>query len=140
MSHISNRLSAALDDDTIAQILLTALIDNLKACHCTIYLQDISQNGFRRFASKSLVRQTFPQAYVPGTDALVKVLKYQAGPVNRTLMMERTHEKDHEQCLYDMEKLWAEIVFPMKIKDHLIGFIVLGEKKSKIFYTSNKYI
>jgi len=135
MSHISNRLSAALDDDTIARILLAALIDSLKVCHCTIYLQDISQNGFRRFVSKSLVRQTFPQAYVPGTDALVKMLKYQVGPVNRNLVMERAQEKDHEQCLYDMDKLWAEIVFPMKIKDDLVGFIVLGEKKSKNLFS-----
>ena len=45
--------------------------------------------------------------------------------------MERAQKKTYGQCLYDMEKLWAEIVFPMKIKKQLMGFIVLGEKKSK---------
>jgi len=131
MRHISSRLSAALDDGAIARILSRALIDNLKVCHCTIYLQDTSQNGFRRFASKSLVPQTFPQAYVPGTDSLVSVLKHQVGPVSRNQLMERTQEEDQGQCLYDMEKLWAEIVFPMKNKERLMGFIVLGEKKSR---------
>jgi two-component system NtrC family sensor kinase len=131
MRHVSRRLSAALDDSTIAKILLTALIDNLRVCHCTLYLEDISQSGFRRFASKSLVLQTFPQAYVPGTDSLVRRLKRQAGPVNRKLLMEKEQKQDYGQSLYDMEKLWAEIVFPMKIKEHLMGFIVLGQKESR---------
>ena len=131
VSHVGRQLSAALDDSTIARILLTALIDNLQVCHCTIYLEEASQNGFRRFASKSLVPQTFPQAYVPETDSLVRRLKRQSGPVNRNLLMERVQEQDHGQCLYDMDKLWAEIVFPMKIKEHLKGFIVLGQKNSR---------
>ena len=131
MSHISNQLSAALDDSTIARILLTALVDSLQVCHCTIYLENISQSGFRRFASKSLVRQTFPQAYVPNTDSLVRVLKRHDKPVSRNMLMERVHEKVYGQCLYDMDTLWAEIVFPMKIKEHLMGFIVLGQKKSR---------
>ncbi len=131
MRHVSPKLSAALDESTIVQILLAALMDSLKVCHCTIYLEDISQEGFRRFASKSLVRQTFPQAYVPSTDSLMSVLKHQVGPVNRNQVMQRTNEQDHGQCLYDMDKLWAEIVFPMKSKDHLMGFIVLGEKESR---------
>jgi two-component system NtrC family sensor kinase len=131
MRRISRRMSAALDDSTIAQILLTALIENLQVCHCTIYLQDVSQNSFRRFASKSLVPQTFPHAYVPSTDSLVRLLKRQEQPVSRNLLMERAQEKASGQCLYDMDKLWAEIVFPMKIKEHLMGFIILGEKKSR---------
>ncbi len=131
MRHISRQLSAALDESTIAQILLTALIENLRVCHCTIYLQDATRNGFRRFASKSLVRQTFPQAYVPDTDSLVRLLKRQDRPVNRNLLMEKALDNDSGQCLYDMDKLWAEIVFPMKIKEGFLGFIVLGEKSSR---------
>ncbi len=131
MRHISNKLSAALDDSAVAQILLTALLENLQVCHCTIYLRDTFQNGFRRFASKSYVSQTFPQAYVPSSDSLVRLLERQNRPVSRNLMMERAQKKTYGQCLYDMEKLWAEIVFPMKIKQKLKGFIVLGEKKSK---------
>ena len=131
MNPVSRRLSAALDDSSIARILLAALIDNLKVRHCTIYLEDVSQSGFRRFASESLVSQTFPQAYVPRTDSLVKLLQRQPGPVSRNLLMERPQAQDHGQCLYDMDKLWAEIVFPMKIKEHLAGFIVLGQKKSR---------
>ena len=131
MGHISSSLSAALDENSIAQILLTALIEHLRVCHCTIYQRDASQNGFRRFASKSLVRQTFPPAYVPGTDSLVKLLKDKGKPVNRNLLMESAKDNDHGPCLYDMDKLWAEIVFPMKSKEQLMGFIVLGEKKSR---------
>ena len=131
VQHVGRQLSAALDDSTIARILLTAVMDNLQVCHCTIYLEEAFQSGFRRFASKSLVPQTFPQAYVPGTDALVKCLKRQPGPVNRNQLMGRVHEQGHGQCLYDMDKLWAEIVFPMKIKEHLKGFIVLGQKNSR---------
>ncbi len=134
MSRISSKLASALDDSTIAQILLTALIENLQVCHCTIYLQDVSQGGFRRFASKSLVRQAFPQAYVPGKDSLMRLLKRQDGPVSRNLLMERAQGKDHGKLLYDMEKLWAEIVFPMKIKEHFMGFIVLGQKKSRSLF------
>jgi len=131
MGRISSQLSSALDENTIARILMTALIENLKVCHCTIYLQDATQNGFRRFASKGLVRQTFPQAYVPGTDPLVRLLKNQDKPVNRNLVMEKAQNKNDGQCLYDMDKLWAEIVFPMKMKENLLGFIVLGEKKTR---------
>ena len=135
MRLISGRLSAARDDGAIAEILLNALMENLRVCHCTIYLRGDSRGGFRRFASKSCVRQTFPQAYVPGSDPLVGLLKVQNGPVNRNLLMERAREKTHGQCLYDMDKLWAEIVFPMKIKKQLMGFIVLGEKKSKNLFS-----
>ena len=131
VSHVSRQLSAALDGNTIARILLTALIDNLKVSHCTIYLEDAAKSGFRRFASKSLVPQTFPQAYVPRTDALVRRLKRRLGPVNRNQLMEKVQERNHGQCLYDMDKLWAEIVFPMKIKEHLMGLLVLGQKKSR---------
>jgi len=131
MRHISNQLSAALDDNTIARVLSTAMLDSLQVCHCSIYLEDTSQRGFRRFASKSLVRQTFPQAYVPNSDSLVRVLKRYDKPVSRNTLMERARDKAYGQCLYDMDTLWAEIVFPMKIKDHLMGFIVLGQKKSR---------
>jgi len=131
MRHVSRQLSAALNESSIAEMLLTALIESLQVCHCTIFLQDATRGGFRRFASKSLVCQTFPHAYVPDTDSLVRLLKRQDRPVNRNQLMEKALDKDSGQCLYDMEKLWAEIVFPMKIKERFLGFIVLGEKNSK---------
>ena len=131
MSRISRRLAASLDEITIARVLLTSLMETLRVGHCTLYLADDSRKGFRRFASKSVIHQAFPQAYVPGTDALVRLLEHQDGPLSRNRLMEKTREKDYGKCLYDMDKLWAEIVFPMKIKKHLMGFIVLGEKKSR---------
>jgi len=131
MSHVSRQLAAALDDSAIAQILLTALVDSLDICHATIYLRDVSKKGFRRFASKSQVRQTFPQSYVPGSSPLVILMKDQNSWVNRNILLERARETEYGQCVYDMEKLWAAVVFPMRIKKRLIGFIVLGEKKSK---------
>jgi signal transduction histidine kinase len=131
MRPVSSRLSAALDDSTIVRILSTALIDSLQVCHCTIYLEDVSRSGFRRFASTSLVRQTFPQAYVPGTDSLVSRLKHLAGPLTRNQLMERSKGKEQGRILYDMDKLWAEAIFPMKSKQRLMGFIVLGEKTSR---------
>jgi signal transduction histidine kinase len=131
MRRISNQLAAALDPGTIAKTLLSVLIETLKVHHGTIYLEDANQNGFRRFASKSRVHQTFPQAFVPGTDPLVRHLKDEDIPINRNLLMERVQKKDSGPSLYDMDKLWAEIVFPMKIKKRFLGFMVLGEKKSR---------
>ena len=130
MRRTSHRLAAALDDNAIARILLRVLIDKLQVQHCSLYLRDASQKGFRRFASKSRVRQAFPQAYVPDTDSLVNVLNRQSGPLRRNQLLDRNQDVDHGSCLYDLEKLWAAIVFPMKIKKQLLGFVVLGQKKS----------
>ncbi len=131
MTGVSRKLSTALDDNKIAQILLRTIVDNLKVSHATLYTRDVSQKGFRRFATKALVQQTFPQSYIPDSGPLMRMLKQYNTPLGHDSFGDTRPEKDQGQYKYDMQKLWANVVFPIRIKNRLIGFLVIGEKVSR---------
>ena len=131
MTGVSRQLSTAKDDNKIAQILLRTLVEDLKASHASLYLRDVSKPGFRRFASQSLVQQTFPQSYLPDGGPLLTLLHSHKGPLDHKNFGDTGNTSNQVQYKYDMEKLWASVVFPMRMKDDLIGFIVLGEKASR---------
>lgn len=131
MTDVSRQLSTALDDTKIAQILLRVLVENLKVSHATLYLRDVSKKGFRRMVSKSLIPKTFPQSYMPDSGPLMMLLHQNKGPLDQEKFGGTSVNDNQSQCKYDMEKLWASVVFPMRMKNRLIGFLVLGEKTSR---------
>ena len=131
MTEVSQELSRARDDAKIGQILLHAMVSYLNVSHASLYLKDASKNGFRRFASKSLVKQTFPHSYIPNGGPLMRMLEEHKGPIDQCTYAETFRKEDHGQYKYDMEKLWASVIFPIRMKNRLIGFIVLGEKASR---------
>ena len=131
IAEVSYQLSTALDENKIGQILLQTVIDTLKVRHASIYTRDVSKRGFRRFATKSLVQQTFPQSYMPDSGPLMATLHKQNAPLDHNSMGDSIRKEDQEQYQYDMQKLWANVVFPMKLNHCLIGFVVIGEKVSR---------
>jgi two-component system NtrC family sensor kinase len=131
MTDISRQLSTARDETEIAQILLRALVEDLKVSHATLYLRDVSKEGFRRLASQSLIPQTFPQSYMPDGGLLMMLLRQNKGPLDQKKIGDTSDSNNQRQYRYDMEKLWASVVFPMRMKNCLIGFLVLGEKTSR---------
>ncbi len=128
---VSHQLSTALDDAKVAQILLQTLVESLNVRHASIYTMDVSKNGFRRFASKSLVQQTFPQSYIPAGGPLMSILQQSDKPLDQGSLGDSRTEEVQGQYQYDMQKLWASVIFPMRIKKRLIGFVVIGEKVSR---------
>ena len=131
MAGVTRKLSIALDDHKIAHILLGTIVDNLNVNHATLYTRDVSKRGFRRFATKSLVQQAFPQAYLPDSGPLMWMLQQHYAPLDQNSFRDTIPEEDQEQYKYDMQKLWGNMVFPMRIKNRLIGFMVIGEKLSR---------
>ena len=131
MTDVSRQLSTALDDTKIAHILLRALVEDLNVSHATLYLRDVSNAGFRRLKSQSLIPQTFPQSYIPDGGPLMTLLRQNKGPLDQKKIGDTSDTNNQRQYKYDMEKLWASVVFPMRMKNSLIGFLVLGEKTSR---------
>jgi len=128
---VSHQLSTALDDAKIAQIVLQTVLESLNVRHASMYTLDRSKKGFRRFASKSLVPQTFPQAYMPAGGPLMSMLRQANTPLDHRMLGDKRHADDQQQYQYDLQKLWASVVFPMRIKDRLYGFLAIGEKISR---------
>jgi PAS domain S-box-containing protein len=129
----SRALTATIDLQALLDHVGTALASVLRPEGMSIYLLDPEDREFRLMWS---VGPATSESVVPATSLLASTV----GAHRQLIFLDeiasvRSHERD--RLLQDLAQLRAEVVVPLVEEDELIGFIVLGAKRSGDPYFSN---
>jgi two-component system nitrogen regulation sensor histidine kinase GlnL len=129
----SRALTATIDLQELVGHVGRALVSTLRPEEMSIYLLDLEDRDFRLAwtvgsgASVPMASTTSPLISTMSTDRKL-VFRDEIGGARPT---------DPDRLLPDLDRLRAEVVVPLVEEDELIGFLVLGAKRSGDPYFSN---
>ncbi|MBU4345613.1 MAG: ATP-binding protein [Desulfobacteraceae bacterium] len=132
---VSRMIASVLNLDEIAKLIMATVVNVMKVDYCGLFLCDLSESGCKHFASRGKYSDSVSSISMADIDSIVQYIKRQRRPVIRKKLLQRSGEPDIADVLSDMDRLYAEIIFPMIFEKRLNGFIVLGEKLSGDLFT-----
>ncbi len=132
---VGHRLSRTIEINTVANIILESLVENLRASKVTIYLKESES---QEYLARASTNKDFSNHVVVAPDhILVRHLSHSNSIINRDEVMtliEREQRPAHRQELAEMGSIleWvdAAVVIPLYLEQGLSGFVVVGPKKS----------
>ncbi|RZB34454.1 MAG: hypothetical protein SRB1_00222 [Desulfobacteraceae bacterium Eth-SRB1] len=135
IKNVSRMIASVLDLDEIAKHLMDTVVNVMKVDYCALFLCDLSDFGCKYFAAQGKYCNFVSSISMTGSDSIIQHIKRQGLPAIKKKLMERSGDPDIPDVLSDMNRLYAETVFPMIFDKRLNGFIVLGEKLSGDLFT-----
>lgn len=135
IKNVSRMIASVLDLDEIAKHLMDTVVNVMKVDYCALFLCDLSDFGCKYFAAQGKYCNFVSSISMTGSDSIIQHIKRQGLPAIKKKLMERSDDPDIQDVLSDMNRLYAETVFPMIFDKRLNGFIVLGEKLSGDLFT-----
>jgi len=135
IKNVSRMIASVLDLDEIAKHLMDTVVNVMKVDYCALFLCDLSDFGCKYFAAQGKYCDFVSSISMTGSDSIIQHIKRQGRPVIKKKLMERSDDPGIPDVLSDMNRLYAETVFPMIFDKRLNGFIVLGEKLSGDLFT-----
>ncbi|MEA3279316.1 MAG: ATP-binding protein [Thermodesulfobacteriota bacterium] len=135
IKNVSRIIASVLDLDEIAKHLMDTVVNVMKVDYCALFLCDLSDFGCKYFAAQGKYCNFVSSISMNYTDSLIQHLKRQRRPVIKKKLIQRSDGPDIPDVFSDMNRLYAETVFPMIFDKKLNGFIVLGEKLSGDLFT-----
>ncbi|MEA3429578.1 MAG: ATP-binding protein [Thermodesulfobacteriota bacterium] len=132
---LSQTIASVLNLDEIAKHLMNTVVNVMKVDHCALFLCDLSESGCKHFAARGKYCNFVNSISMADTDSIIQYIKRQRQPMIKKKLIQRSGKPDITGVLSDMDRLYAEILFPMIFEKKLIGFIVLGEKLSGDLFT-----
>ncbi len=135
IKNVSRMIASVLNLDEIAKHIMDTVVNIMKVDFCGLFLCNLSESGCKHFASRGKYCNLTSSISMTDTDSLIQYFKRQRQPLIKKKLMQRSGEQHIPDVLSDMNRLYAEIVFPMIFEKRLSGFIVLGEKLSGDLFT-----
>jgi two-component system NtrC family sensor kinase len=130
LKDISGQMTSLLRLDQIRNLLIESIDKALQATHVCLVLYDEEQDCFQNFTNRQgqMEACTIPMGQA---HPVVAYLKAHNGPLNRSLIERKSIRfHDRQAILEGVDQIQAVLLIPMISKDHLIGMIGLGQKKS----------
>jgi signal transduction histidine kinase len=134
----SRGMTLIKDLDQLLKLIVHILTKTIRITHARIFLWDIGGKQFICKAARGDHRRQGSDV-VFETAALIQRIRETKEP----LVLEEiraqgpTFLKLSDDVVQEMEKLDAAVVVPSFVQDRLLGFVVLGDKKSKRLYTES---
>jgi len=129
LKQASQRIASVLRIDEIADYLMDTIVNAMRVDTCSLFIIDPSGAGFGSFAARGKYRDAVAGKSIPGDSSLIRQMGATHGPVIKKALNRRS-AADPDGVVAGMDRLHAEIILPLVFKDHLNGFIILGEKLS----------
>ena len=134
LQRLSQATASLLDLDKIARIVLADLIETMHIGHAAIYIKQVSDNSYHLHAEQGEPRLS-PMIF--GADHPVakwmirqnRILNGKLLSVSPVFKGMWKKERDY------LDKFPAELFIPLNTKGELVGFILVGPKKSTQPYT-----
>ena len=134
----SRGMTLIKDLNHLLNLIVRILTKTIRITHARIFLWD---NGGKQFICKASRGDHRKQGsdVISETAALIQCLRETQEP----LVLEEIRAQGpaslrlFDEVIREMEKLDAAVVVPSFVQDRLLGFVVLGDKKSKRFYTES---
>ncbi len=135
IKRLSQLIVSVLDYDQIGKLLMDTVVDTMKVCHCTLFLRERSGSSFINFTSRGKPVDPGRSNLINTETPLIKFIKNHPQPVMKKNLKQKISVPEIPDILKDMDRLNAEIIFPMIFEENLNGFIALGEKLSGDLFT-----
>jgi two-component system, NtrC family, sensor kinase len=130
----SRALAATIQLDTLLGHVGDVLVSTLRSDGIAIYLLDSEDGEFR--VTWNSVRSTSDPS-ISTTSPLVSILSEKRRLIFRDEMVAKDNEDHRTGLIADLYLLQAEVVVPLVEESEIIGFLVLGPKRSGDPYFSN---
>ncbi len=135
INQIGQRIASSLAVDTLSARLTTGIGNKMQIEHVALFLENQRRHQFVRVAAAGFGGRRNALDRIGENSPLSCFSKKETQPILKKYLMERSDDPEIKRVLLDMEKIYAEIIFPLTIESRCIGFITLGEKKSGCLYT-----
>ena len=131
----SRGMTLIKDLDKLVTLIARIMRKYIGVTHAHVYLQDPEVNGYRLYQKETEEnkQQNGTEAEViPYKSLLIEHLKKHKKII---LFDELNLQEGNSHLVSEMQKLDADIIIPCLALDELLGFLVMGKKKSKDMYT-----
>lgn len=143
LKQLSQGMAELTNLGRLTRLMVRIMIRNIKIQGAMLFIYDYNQRNFRAASAQGIMKE-FEGSTLKMNDTLVKFMDQRSDilvrdDIEHELEDQRivnSYRKDVTQMLKDMEYYGAVLCVPSKIKDKLIGFLLLGEKKSQDAYSS----
>jgi putative nucleotidyltransferase with HDIG domain len=136
LQRISRTAAYVLDIDEITQMILDEITISLHVAQAAFFLKKPESGEFYLACSKGLEQKV--DIHWNSNHPIVRSLSNFDHPLTRhdliVMPQFRSLRGEDREVL---EKIWAELLIPLKVKGELVGFFTVGPKSSKEIYTDD---
>ena len=134
LQRLSQTTASMLDLDKITQIVLSELVETMHIGHAAIFIKRNSDNSFHLHAEKGAPR--VPAMEFSHNHPVVKWISRQDQILSKNILnvnpIFRAMWKNEQDYLNEFP---AQLLIPLKSKGELVGFIIVGSKRSAQAYS-----
>lgn len=129
LRRVSQTIAMVLDEEKITNLLREIIIDAMKVKSCALFLMDPA--GGHYYAVASAGETVVSQGDVMAADTFfIRCLRRSERSLMKQQLLGGAGRKHVDALLNEFETLGGEVILPMRFKEELKGFLVLGEKRS----------
>ncbi len=131
LKDISGEMSSLLKFDQIKKLLLDSIDAALQVTQVCLFIYSDEQDRFQNYPHRNESAAGKCDIPMDGTHPVIAFLEVYKGPLNKSVIERKPRRFNHKQeILQVFDELHAVLLVPLISKDHMIGFIGLGQKKS----------
>lgn len=133
---LSQTLTAILDFDQLLDYMIHIIVQTIEVKKMAVFLSEDEENQNFVLKSSYGIDQDIPEGELSfeENDLLVKRLKEEGKILIKSELIQFEDVFRVEEIFQPLSMLSAELIAPLFFKEHLIGFIVLSQKKSRNIY------
>jgi len=129
LTEVSRLIVTIRDAQRIIAALIDVILNALKVGHCTVFLKDQRDAGFRAVGSHA-------DRTIEAGAPFVKTLAPVCRPVSKKPLLDRRDDPRSALLIGAMEELAATVVLPLCFKEQLLGLIAIGDKRSGSLFST----
>jgi len=137
VEEVSYAMTSLLSLDKIVDKIITIIENTMFASPVLVYIYNQESGTYEAFVKDGSDLPPGADEPIREDSPLVQELNQQKKELFREdLISDDKYKHDSEKLLAEFDRFTASLFMPVFFKRQLIGFIVLGDKKSRLSYTS----
>ncbi|RJQ68961.1 MAG: hypothetical protein C4519_22375 [Desulfobacteraceae bacterium] len=133
LRHVSQTIATVLDKEKLTRLLREIIIEAMKVKSCALFLVDPADGHYYAVATAGAIGT---QTTLTADTLSVRHLMKSENALMKQHLLGAAGDKHADALLGELARMEGEVVLPMRFKQELKGFLVLGEKCSGRMYDS----
>ena len=135
IDRIGGAIASLLDLPEILKQLVKTFSEDMFIDNSAVLLLNPAQTSYQVFLAEGENKGALEKMVLARSESLPKIIEKEKKELTKyDIMEEQKFKADSAACGNNFELLKASLVVPMLLRDEVIGFLSLGEKKSGKFY------
>jgi putative nucleotidyltransferase with HDIG domain len=134
LQRLSKTTASLLDLDKVTQIILSELVETMHIGHAAIFIKRNKDNSFHLYAEKGAPK--IPSLEFSHDHPVVKWISQQDQILSKNILnVNPIFKAMWKNELEYLNEFPAQLLIPLKSKEELVGFIIVGSKRSAQAYS-----